>query len=729
VKKYLTILVLFLIVGGCSQKSPQSEADQLFKEAVQLTEDYKFEEARAKFIKLSELEPNEPGGYFGLGLIYEKQFLFYDALEVYITIKNTRPTFTPALEGCWRLYNYFDLYDEALQLAGAYNKVQPEQPESKIMLARVFINGSTPKRAESFLDTALIMGGNVNIIDLIRAQYYISVQKADSAELYYQSGLSVSDPAPEVLMEAAYYLEKKGLIDSAVVMSRKAMNQKIDYSIWYDHYQLAIRNQYFNEAGQVIKKFKEAHIPEEAVTTLEALYHYAAGNFTPSRHYLDKMVSYAQKTMSFLMYEIEIRGHYGDEITLMQNYDVIQDLMKGKDSEPEYAELMVYLSSMLYTDVMIDMSGVTKIEEVSTKYYSKPDYYLRNAYLYYRTGQQDEFNTKVDNVLNSHERHPNWLTGLGDIYKDQSLQRYEDAEKLYKDALDIDKWYRPAFAGYVDMFRLSNRFGKAIELFGKYPHFEENYPELAILKALCFIENNKTEEGINLFLNKIGYLKGNLGWFKKMLKALYHTSNASDKVRFADWLSDNEQENTEALTLASDIYCETKNYEKAKQIAEKALSLDTENLTASAMKARAIYYLGNVDEAIRLLKENNEKDKSHIENNMYLSLIMALEGIEPNNAENMARKAVFDSYSAFKPWLNLSKVYYNTGRFDLARGEAAKLSRSHKDDPEQPEAVFQLGMALYMESNEEAAEKLQEAIDLGLRGESLTIAKETLKKI
>jgi len=34
-----------------------------------------------------------------------------------------------------------------------------------------------------------------------------------------------------------------------------------------------------------------------------------------------------------------------------------------------------------------------------------------------------------------------------------------------------------------------------------------------------------------------------------------------------------------------------------------------------------------------------------------------------------------------------------------------------------------------MEGNSEATEKLQEAIDLGLSGESLTTAKETLRKI
>jgi len=728
-KKLLMFLILVLVIGGCSDKSSQGETENLFEEAVRLAEEYKLEEAREKFIELSELDPNSPEGYYGLGLIYEKQFLLYDALEVYMTIKNTRPTFAPALEGCWRLYNYFDFDEEALQLAGTYNNLLPEQPEPKVMLAKVFINGSVPTRAGSYLDTALIMGGNQDIADLVRAQFYISVHKPDSAELYYQSGFSNSDPNPEALMEAANYLEMKGLIDSAIVVSRRAMAEGDDYNIWFNHYRLAMRNDYFNEASNVIKKFREAGIPNEAITTLETLFYYKTGKFTPSRHNLDKMVYYSQKTLSYRMYQMEIRGSYGDEMTLMQDYEVVLGMLKQNDSDPEFSDLIVYQAAMLFTEAMNDMSGVIRIEQVSTKFYSKADYYLRNSYVYFRTGQHDEFESRIKNVLKTHNRHPNWMTGLGDLYRDIFIRRYDDAAKLYTDALTINERYRPAFESYVEMHRKLNNFGKALDLFKKYPNFEESYPELAVLKALCLIENNQTEKGMNLFLDKIGYLRGDLGWFQKVEKVLYKTGEFKDKIRLADWLSENNVENINALNFASDIYCDTKEYKKAKQVAEKALELDPENMTASVMNARSMYYLGNVDEAINIMKNNNEKNSFHIANNMYLSRLMALEGIEPNNAENIARKAVFDSQSDFEPWLNLSFVYYNNGRFDLARGEASKISRSHLKNPEQPEAVFQIGMALYMEGNSEATEKLQEAIDLGLSGESLTTAKETLRKI
>ena len=384
---------------------------------------------------------------------------------------------------------------------------------------------------------------------------------------------------------------------------------------------------------------------------------------------------------------------------------------------------------MIFTGVMTDMAGVMRIDQVSTKYYSKADYYLRAAFVYFRTGQSDEFESRVGNVMKTHSRHPNWLTGLGDIYKDITVSRYEDAGKVYSKALEIDKWYRPAFESYVNMSLELNDVKKALSLFKKFPHFEENYPELAVLKTYSMIRNNQTKEGMDLFVDKIKYLKEDLGWFDKVVIALYRTGSSEDKNRLAQWLSMNVQNNLNALILASDIYCNTKNYEEASKTAGLAIDLDPDNMTASAMNARVMYYLGSVDEAIRIMKENNKKNPLHIKNNMYLSRIMAIEGIEPNTAENIARKAVFDSQSAFEPWLNLSIVYYNTGRFDLSRGEASKISRSHKKNLLQPEAVFQWGMAMYMEGKEEAAEKLQEAIDLGLKGDNLIISKETLKKL
>jgi len=728
-KKYLSILILLLIISGCSKKSPQSETEQLFEEAIQLADDYKLEEAREKFIKLSELEPNSPDGYFGIGYIYEKQFLFYDALEVYMNIKNTRPTFVPALKGCWRLYKHFDLEDELIQLTVAYNEVLPDQPESKIMLAKLFINSTTPIRANTFLDTSLTMGVDQDLYDLVKAQYYLSMNQRDSADLYYQSGLSNADPDNEILMEAAYYLEKKGLIDSAIVMSRKALTSGNDYGQWFSHYKLAIRNHYFNEAGLVIEMMKKEKLPDEAVITLETLYHYASGHFTPARHGLDKMVQYCRKTMSYRMYQIEIRGSYGDEMTLMQDYEVVQNILKANDSDPEYNDLIMYLASMLFTDVMTDRAGVMRINQVSTKFYSKPDYYLRNAYVYYRTGENDEFKSRVGNILKTHSRHPNWLTGLGNMYSTVFLAKYEQAGKLYSDALEIDQWYTPAFKSYVNMYLDIDEVGKALELFKKHPHFEESYPELAVLKAYCLIRNDHTKEGMDMFVEKIKYLKEDLGWFNKVVEALYQTGSSEDKNRLAQWLSQNVKNNIDALILASDIYCKTKNYKEASMTAGMAIDLDSENMDASAMNARVMYYLGDADEAISIMKENNKKIPYHIKNNMYLSRIMAVEGIEPNAAENIARKAVFDSQSGFEAWLNLSIVYYNTGRFDLSRGEALKISNSYKGDLMQSEAVFQVGIALYMEGKEEAAEKLQEAIDLGLKGDNLIIAKETIKKI
>jgi hypothetical protein len=76
--------------------------------------------------------------------------------------------------------------------------------------------------------------------------------------------------------------------------------------------------------------------------------------------------------------------------------------------------------------------------------------------------------------------------------------------------------------------------------------------------------------------------------------------------------------------------------------------------------------------------------------------------------------------------MNLSYVYFQTGRYDLSRGEALKASQSRKDEPE---PFFRVGMAMFMEEKEEARENLEKAIELGLKGEKLEIARQTLQKL
>jgi len=240
------------------------------------------------------------------------------------------------------------------------------------------------------------------------------------------------------------------------------------------------------------------------------------------------------------------------------------------------------------------------------------------------------------------------------------------------------------------------------------------------------VQSGDVEAGVELFTDRVTALKGDLTWFEKIREAIVKAHQPEKTVVLADWLFANENKNPEALVLAAQIYSSNKQYKKALESADKALAIDKKSLDAQAEKGWAVYKLGDTDEAVKILNEINKNHNYHIRTNYYLSKLLAAEGMEPNRAANLARKAVYDSQSALWTWVNLSSVYLQTGRYDLARGEAQKASHSYSGEPE---PVFWLGMALYMEGKDAAKDKLEEAIKLGLQGDELREAKATLKKM
>ena len=93
---------------------------------------------------------------------------------------------------------------------------------------------------------------------------------------------------------------------------------------------------------------------------------------------------------------------------------------------------------------------------------------------------------------------------------------------------------------------------------------------------------------------------------------------------------------------------------------------------------------------------------------------------------NLVRGASTIYRYALKSRLNIVDYYRQMERYDFAEKEAynnAALFDYH------PKAFYYLGWMRFLSEKDGAREELQKAIDLGLKGEELTRAKEMLKKI
>jgi tetratricopeptide (TPR) repeat protein len=221
--------------------------------------------------------------------------------------------------------------------------------------------------------------------------------------------------------------------------------------------------------------------------------------------------------------------------------------------------------------------------------------------------------------------------------------------------------------------------------------------------------------------------RGDEGRHRELYTALTDKWLPADLGRMAEFLKVNAGTNPRLLSMAAMLRLDIGENEAGLTLADEALKLQPDLLDAKAQRARALYALGKADEAIKLLEENLTVDVYHVPSNYWISRILALEGRDPNRAQDLARRAVFDARHGLAEWSNLTFVYRRTGRADLSRGEALKMSRAHTGAPL---PLYCLGMAFYAENKtNEARENLQEAIAKGLTGEPLAEAREVLAKL
>jgi tetratricopeptide (TPR) repeat protein len=725
-RKCLIIGLLSLAAFGCS-KSPEERIFDLFQTGTRQVDRYEFDAALATFKKIGEINPSTPLGHYGSGLVFERQLQYYDALHVYMSITNSSPSFAPAFAGAWRLFTRLEQWNDAVQMAAEYSRLLPEDPEARLVLARALMNIQQYGRARQEVDKAVELGADRSLAALAKARAYSLAHQLDSAQVALQTAMSTFSESPVFYALAADYFEAAGLIDSAVSLGRASVESASnDFDLIVAQFYRALRHNYFFEARQVIRRLKEQGAGELVTTGLEMFYYLARENQTHARHACDTYRGIAIYSISTLTYDIVVRGRQLDMFTGSRNIGAINRIMQTNHYDPEFQEYMKYFLAVLFAGYFDDLDGLKQLKTVSSAFFNRKEIRLSTAYCLYRTGQHEEYEQLMSLLSKYHSTQPDWLTGMADIYGDRFVRRYDSAGQYYRTALQKDRWYRPAFENAVDMYRRLKEPKKALKMFDAYPYFEQRYPEIALLKALCLVEQGDIQQGVDLFEQKFPHVRGDLARLEEITSLLDKRNRQEERTKLYRRLSRINADNAEALVLAAEFESDRADFQAALNLAEKAQSLESDYVAASVQKARALYGLGKRSEAFEIFERNLVEARFNVDNNHYFSRILATEQVEPKRAANLARRALFDSGHDLKVWMNLSYVYFQIGRYDLSRGEAIKARNSHK---EEPEPFFRIGMAMFMEEKEEAGENLEKAIELGLKGEYLEIARQTLQKL
>jgi len=715
-----------VIAFGCG-KSPQEKIFSLYQDGLNQIEQYNFEGALATFKKIGEIDPTTALSFFGSGLVFERQLKYYDALHVYISITNSKPSFAPAFAGVWRIFTHLKKWDDAVTAAAEYSRLLPDDAAARLTFAEALINIKQYPRARRELDKAIELGIDPAVGRMAIARAYTLEHKPDSAQAAFEAAISEHHKSPEYYSAAAAYYEAAGLVDSAISMGRASLESEAgDFNLAMEHFYRALSYNYFFDARQVIRKLKKEGAPEQVTTGMEMFYYLATGDETHARHACDAFFGTGSSSITSYVYDMMIRGRTSDMLSGIQNVGAVVQTMQTNNYDPEFQDIMKYILASMYAHYFDDLSALPKLDAVAGSFANRKEIKLRYAYILYRTGQIKPFEEKMALLSEFHSTQPDWLTGMADVYADQFVRRYQKADQLYRLALKYDKWHRQALENEVNMYRRLKKPEEALQLFSAYPYFEQQYPELSLLKAVCLIENNAVRKGVELFEHNFFYVKGDLTRFKEVTSLLDKKDKPQERSRLFRMLPQINSDDADALTLAAEFESDQANYTQALNLAERAQSIDQDYIDASVQKARALYGLGQRQEAFDIFEKNIVKAQFNVANNFYFSRVLANEKTDIRRATNFARRAVFDSSHDLKVWMNLCYVYFQIGRYDLSRGEALKASHSHMNEPE---PFFRIGMAMFKEEKKQARENLQKAIDLGLKGENLEIARQTLEKL
>jgi len=719
--------LLVILTAGCSQ-SPEEKQQKLLADAIENLNDYRFDAARDKFNRLADADPGSPLPYWGSGLIFERQLLDYDALRVYATIANSNQAFADAQAGIWRILTRLGLYQDALEAANNYMAAEPGTAESALLLAESVMNADLPGRAKRFLDTALAYGANEAEVAIMQARALAMLGKLDQARTAYTEGMATSTMSAAILTQAVRYYEALGLIDSAMAVSERAVKASDDdvrYSI--EHFHRLLKHHYFFKARQVLAGLEALGIPEVMTAIMRAEYHDQRGEFSDARPAVNRVTMLTGGNITSRILELDVVGAATDEMTALTNIDYLQSQMIREKFDTDYTELMIYILALRVSHIFPGPLALRRIEDVRPKYAGRIDALLWRTYLYRYTGINDKFAQNEEMILGPRRGQTELVSGFGDVCADWLIRLYDKAGKAYEMALESDSTYRPAFEHWVEMDLEQRQYAEAVTLFDRYPWFADRYPELQMLHGLAVVQAGQDVAGLDVFLGAAPALRGDIVQFERMRQVLTKRGATASLQRLAEWLATDNADNAEALILASRIRSEVGEYKEAISLAQAAEKLDPSSLDAKARRARALYGIGETQTAINLLEENLKVSGYHVASNYWLSRILATEGMEPNRAGNLARRAVFDTNSGLEAWLNLSYVYLQVGRYDLARGEAKKAGNSYSWEPE---PLLRLAQALYLEEkDEEARENLQKALDMGLAGDLRREAEDLLAKL
>jgi len=726
-KRLLVTAAFTLLIAACS-KSPQEAYQDLKDKAAEQLANYEFAAAESTYIDILFADTTRFDGPIGLALSAERQLLHWDAMHLYMKLGERNPRLPEAALGAMRVATRLGLEEMALDRAGVAMQLLGESDGGTAIVetARRILKTPQPAIARQLVERAVEAGQPEAIGDLIRGHAFFRERQFDSADIYLERARSAGNPTALFHRLHADYLERRGQFDSAIRASAAARELDPDnFDLTIEHFNRAVRLGYYNEARAVIHEIRVDGEGSATHLNLKLAFQWANGQRYEALGTAVYLLDLRPYTLSAHLMNLEANAVVSNFITCSAELQFVEGQLNRGNYVPAFRDFMSYRLAIINSYLDDHRVPLQQLQGRVNSRTSEREHRLREMYLLHRVGAWDEFEAKVDTVFDLYEDNVGWLTGVADVFADSSIKLFDRAVEAYERALELDPWYRPAFEGYVEVYRLQKKWPELQVLMDRFGHFGETYADLHLDRAVYRAWANEPAAATS-FLASVEPLEGSIPYWERMMTALRRNQAREQLVRLTDAINERLPDNPDAMVFRVQDLNRRGEFETILTTTERLLETYPDNADLRAHHAYALYRTGEEDEAFEEFEQLKQEREDNSELLHLYSRALAESGRDGAEAQNQARRAVFSGPEVYRDFINLAYVYMLTGRPDLARGEARRASTTY---PDQPEAYYYMGYSLYLENSEGAEELLQKALDLGLTGEDAKRARDALNDL
>ncbi|UCC44429.1 MAG: tetratricopeptide repeat protein [Candidatus Zixiibacteriota bacterium] len=721
-KKLFVSCIVTVAIVGCS-KTPEQIQKDLFDRGLEHIERSEFDRADSAFAKLQDEFPQLAEGRYGTGLVLEAKMLYYDALGEYLAVTETSPAFVPARLAAARMFERLEKLDRAVETYSQASTL-PEIPASALaQFGFVLMELRRFDEAEAAISRAEQMGLDPATIELSRAR--LSSMKS-AGEASPPIVADQKDGTADYFAFLADYLEVKGLIDSAITVSTlSSAAPDAEFHHRQTDFLRCLRTNYLYRARRIMESVSGSDSANPQVLAMTMRYGWASGESFSANKACDLYRQLHDRRATAIFYEIKTRWMKSD---LLAVQDAVEygNLNFGELPYPRFFLDFVKGELELAAQIAEDIPGLgEEIRETSGFADGEREFHLADAFAFYRYSGADALDTIVQRLVADHGSDPVWLVGIGDVYG-KNPQGFDAAQEYYQMALEKDPGFAGALDAWLTLLEHRKQYSDALRLSREYSHIVSWNPGYSLRQSLLLVRAGETDPALAQFEQNIRMCRGNLSWYQTMAVVLdrKNLSDAADSIVALAVAMNGD--NPDAYLVAARWALTRRDHGEAAQHCERGLQIEPDNPSLNAILARSTYLAGDLETATELFEDNLQKWPGSAETHMLYSRSLAESRSDSRRAENLARRAVFLSGSSEAALVNLAHVYYELGRYDLSRGEGRRAAGAYA---ESPEVFFILGMAYYKTDHEDAGRCLERSIELGLRGEKLETARETLANL